>query len=92
MRTERRRLLSATWALPRMVESVMEECAICIHSMEISRLLCCHQYHIDCLLDWLKISGSCPQCREKLLKDDVDMGAAAEALEEHAVVENNNQE
>jgi len=81
LRTERRRLLSAIQALPRMVEIVMEECAICIQSMEISRLLCGHQYQIDCLLDWLKISGSCPQCREKLPKDDVDTGERLQRLQ-----------
>jgi E3 ubiquitin-protein ligase RNF115/126 len=44
------------------------ECAICkeecSHSNVLKTLPCNHYYHKDCILPWLRISGTCPVCRK----------------------------
>jgi len=48
------------------------ECCICTEtfepSREIKRTTCKHYFHEDCLGKWLRVSTSCPLCRENLEK------------------------
>ncbi|GAB1599461.1 E3 ubiquitin-protein ligase RNF126-like isoform X1 [Argonauta hians] len=46
------------------------QCPICLSEFELSEkvkeLSCTHQYHIDCIDQWLKMHGNCPVCRKDL--------------------------
>jgi hypothetical protein len=48
------------------------ECIICKDAFVLNdpviRLACCHIFHQDCLIPWLKQNGSCPTCRYSLVK------------------------
>eukprot|EP00892_Ulva_mutabilis_P010575 jgi/Ulvmu1/7890/UM004_0122.1 len=51
-----------------MMERVgLSECPICLHSFKVgdqlSCLPCCHVHHHACLIEWLRISASCPICK-----------------------------
>lgn len=50
-----------------------QECCICIaefdDSSEIRRTLCGHVFHGKCLANWLKVSRTCPLCRNDLTVD-----------------------
>lgn len=51
-----------------------ESCSICIDELKngstVRQILTCkHAYHSSCLLDWVKINESCPNCKEDLHKD-----------------------
>ncbi len=52
------------------------ECSVCKEEFEINqelkKLPCCHIFHDDCLLPWLKQRNSCPTCRFELPTDDAD--------------------
>jgi len=43
-------------------------CAVCredfIKGEQLRQLSCCHCYHGDCVLPWLRQSGNCPVCRK----------------------------
>lgn len=45
-------------------------CAICLSSFEVgdemTQLPCAHQYHCNCLSEWLCLSASCPMCKREL--------------------------
>ena len=45
-------------------------CAVCVEPLKVghrlSRLLCGHMFHAQCLLTWLEQASSCPTCRYKL--------------------------
>lgn len=47
-------------------------CSICLtdfeSTSEVSSLPCQHIFHQDCLTPWLERSGSCPVCRESLIR------------------------
>jgi len=46
----------------------IEDCSICILSMEIKdieRLRCGHMFHRNCLSTWMEINNICPSCRSK---------------------------
>lgn len=47
-----------------------EECPICYEDLELkpsSKLISCtHEFHIECIHQWLKIRSSCPICRSPL--------------------------
>ncbi|MCQ2818117.1 MAG: TPM domain-containing protein [archaeon] len=40
----------------------------------ISKLQCGHQFHTDCIVNWLKRKESCPLCREKFDIDEPQKG------------------
>ncbi|KAK9467700.1 hypothetical protein V1512DRAFT_252051 [Lipomyces arxii] len=46
------------------------ECAICKDQYELGQevliLPCQHMFHPDCIKNWLRISGSCPNCRHHI--------------------------
>ena len=48
------------------------ECAVCVCEFKQKEVLvllkCTHVYHEDCLLPWLKRSGTCPTCRAAVVK------------------------
>mmetsp|Transcript_2174 Transcript_2174/g.4999 ORF Transcript_2174/g.4999 Transcript_2174/m.4999 type:complete len:437 (+) Transcript_2174:347-1657(+) len=49
-----------------------EECSICLQATQpgetMRRLPCLHAFHAACADQWLKTSGSCPQCRGDILQ------------------------
>ncbi|CAD8063284.1 unnamed protein product [Paramecium sonneborni] len=52
------------------IEDQQKTCYICqedfkIDEVELS-MNCCHDFHKDCLTQWLKINNSCPVCRAKI--------------------------
>ena len=36
----------------------------------ISTLNCGHQFHTECIIEWLKIKNNCPICRQIVLKEN----------------------
>lgn len=43
------------------------ECPICLNALEIPyTTLCGHQFHLLCLISWLKKHQSCPYCRKEI--------------------------
>ena len=50
------------------VEACSETCSICLESYVKGQLLrtlpCLHSFHSDCVDQWLKKSGVCPDCRQ----------------------------
>ncbi|KDP24313.1 hypothetical protein JCGZ_25609 [Jatropha curcas] len=51
-------------------------CAICkdevLEGEKVNKLPCCHYYHGDCIVPWLRIRNTCPVCRYELPTDDQD--------------------
>ncbi|PRQ75120.1 hypothetical protein AAT19DRAFT_14142 [Rhodotorula toruloides] len=51
--------------------STIDSCGICLDTFHLSdtavALPCKHLYHEDCLVPWLKTSGTCPTCRFALV-------------------------
>ncbi|BGP31251.1 hypothetical protein JCM10296v2_003015 [Rhodotorula toruloides] len=51
--------------------STIDSCGICLDTFQLSdnavALPCKHLYHEDCLVPWLKTSGTCPTCRFALV-------------------------
>lgn len=49
-----------------------EECSICLTRLrgkkEAIETNCGHFYHTKCLMKWLKMSSSCPECRTEVLR------------------------
>ncbi|KAL8471876.1 hypothetical protein ACS0TY_029200 [Phlomoides rotata] len=49
-------------------------CAVCKDEFAIgektTKMPCCHLYHRDCILPWLRIRNTCPVCRYELPTDD----------------------
>jgi len=50
---------------------LQQDCAICKDSFELKqetlRLPCNHTFHDECILPWIKQSGTCPVCRFELV-------------------------
>lgn len=51
-----------------------QACSICIDEINNGTIVrqiitCKHAFHSTCLLDWIKINESCPNCKEDLNKD-----------------------
>ncbi|KAJ9173124.1 hypothetical protein P3X46_016290 [Hevea brasiliensis] len=51
-------------------------CAICtdevVDGEMVNKLPCCHYYHGECIVPWLRIRNTCPLCRYELPTDDQD--------------------
>lgn len=50
-----------------------ETCTICLDVIENGEKVrqvctCKHAYHSECLIDWIKVNESCPNCKEELTK------------------------
>lgn len=48
---------------------IEQDCIICLEKMSngrIMQLLCCHNFHRDCILKWLRRKHSCPTCRNDI--------------------------
>jgi len=50
---------------------LQQDCAVCKDSFELQQetlsLPCNHTFHDECILPWLKQSGTCPVCRHELV-------------------------
>lgn len=50
----------------------VEECRVCLNGYKsgerLALLGCKHEYHIDCIKEWLKRNASCPICRQDVKK------------------------
>ena len=48
-----------------------KECPVCqddfVEGVETIVLPCKHIFHPDCILNWLKLNGTCPVCRLSLV-------------------------
>ena len=51
-------------------------CSICLESEftkkgdnQLITLLCGHNFHLKCILDWLKFKNNCPNCRQVIMGD-----------------------
>ena len=58
--------------LPINIKDIKEnKCSICleeyIENNDIIKLNCEHQYHKECIKEWLKINNNCPQCRKIII-------------------------
>ena len=58
-------------SVPKLIPIVVPEpeCSICLLPFEkgkIKKLSCQHQFHPDCISDWLKKSKTCPECRKEI--------------------------
>ena len=45
-----------------------KECGICLSNLEVNEKVtqlprCIHIYHVECIVPWLKINNTCPNCR-----------------------------
>ncbi|CAA3026831.1 E3 ubiquitin- ligase Praja-2-like isoform X1 [Olea europaea subsp. europaea] len=51
-------------------------CTVCkgdvLIGEKLIRMPCCHLYHGDCIVTWLKIRNTCPVCRYELPTDDLN--------------------
>lgn len=47
----------------------MEDCVL---YETLIKMNCSHSYHEKCILEWLKITNTCPICRDELITDDPD--------------------
>ncbi|KAM7510207.1 hypothetical protein LguiB_009082 [Lonicera macranthoides] len=51
-------------------------CAVCKDDIlveeTVTQLPCCHYYHGDCILPWLRLRNTCPVCRFELPTDDAE--------------------
>mmetsp|Transcript_4760 Transcript_4760/g.8894 ORF Transcript_4760/g.8894 Transcript_4760/m.8894 type:complete len:145 (-) Transcript_4760:2545-2979(-) len=54
-------------ALPE-IQKTGESCAICAEPQNgiVKLLPCSHTYHENCIVHWLKIQRTCPQCRRDI--------------------------
>ncbi|GJN28351.1 hypothetical protein PR202_gb16461 [Eleusine coracana subsp. coracana] len=63
------------------------ECAVCLEGYEIGQALrrmpCSHEFHEDCIFDWLRVSRMCPLCRFKLPAETDEEEDEEEEEEEH---------
>jgi hypothetical protein len=63
-----RAITEATMALAsaQLLDEEAPSCSICLCDYEVSEKLralpCCHQYHAQCIDDWLQRSSLCPSC------------------------------
>lgn len=58
------------------------DCSICMNTVELGvevlQLLCGHWFHPDCIIQWLRVSRSCPFCRQAVsLTSNVDASQTA---------------
>jgi hypothetical protein len=53
------------WKNPRKYKKINEECSICmqINDKYWIKTICNHEFHFDCLRDWMKYNRICPYCR-----------------------------
>ncbi|KAL1423542.1 hypothetical protein MTO96_020930 [Rhipicephalus appendiculatus] len=56
------------------VEETGKKCPICLKEFGngevVTELPCCHFFHDDCIVPWLKLVNTCPVCRHELPTDD----------------------
>ena len=52
--------------LPRRIAKI--QCSICRDEKECEciRLVCLHEFHLECLQPWLARSNQCPECRHAI--------------------------
>jgi len=50
------------------IHNSLNECSICleINNNKMIKTVCDHEFHEKCLLEWMKISKTCPICRKNL--------------------------
>ena len=64
--------------LPRVqvLEPEEVDCPICLETYVQGQtkvqLPCQHEFHEECVVEWLKINGNCPNCRERITPDELD--------------------
>ncbi len=48
----------------------MDKCVICIENFVkndmVTKLKCCHIFHKNCIIEWIKNKSICPVCRNKI--------------------------
>lgn len=48
-----------------------EKCVVCQENFKFGKRLitlpCDHQYHSDCIIEWLKIKKTCPMCQKEVI-------------------------
>lgn len=58
------------------IESIGTECVICMEEFVVGdvakEMPCQHKFHGECVEKWLKIHGTCPNCRYKMPVDEND--------------------
>ncbi|XP_045216279.2 E3 ubiquitin-protein ligase RNF115-like [Mercenaria mercenaria] len=58
------------------VENVLQ-CSVCMDDFrvdeKVNKLPCDHHYHIECIVTWLKMHGTCPVCRKDLSGEDTSL-------------------
>ncbi|XP_014662149.1 PREDICTED: E3 ubiquitin-protein ligase AMFR-like [Priapulus caudatus] len=65
------------------IDSNIDDCAICWDKMEAARVLPCnHMFHNSCLRSWLEQDTSCPTCRTSLSDSRSSSSSQAEELTE----------
>ncbi|PWA53197.1 hypothetical protein CTI12_AA443070 [Artemisia annua] len=50
-----------------LLDKMEEDCSICLEEFKenqtIRTLICCHEFHVDCIETWLYQKNVCPLCR-----------------------------
>lgn len=50
-----------------MSTNILPECPICLNELKTKyTTLCKHEFHLQCLVDWLRNSQTCPICRTEI--------------------------
>lgn len=71
-------------------EQTLQECAICLDTIlltdKCTQLSCQHQFHTDCVRQWLREKTTCPLCRQTVavptLFDDIIKTSSSKSVKE----------